>query len=177
MQISALISPIEPDRRMCTGKRSPALRRPASRVLRLCSSDHGGSLPEFAFSALTLILVVFAVFEFSMLLYTYTVLGEAAREGIRYAVVHGTDSATCSGPSTGCGDSTGNNIKSVVTNYAAESFHDTSAMVVTPSWPDSSSQPGQRVRVQITYTYIPYITIPGNVTPTMSLSAEGRIVF
>jgi hypothetical protein len=122
-------------------------------------------------------MVVCAVFEFSMLAYTYATLGDAAQEGIRYAMMHGTDSANCSGPSSGCGDSTGANVKSVVNSVAAAAFHDTSAMTVTPSWPDSSSAPGSRVKVTISYSYIPYVKIPGNYLPTLHLIAEGRIVF
>ncbi len=128
-------------------------------------------------SVLTLILVVMAVFEFCMVIYTYDTLGDAARQGVRYAVVHGTDNATCSGPSSGCGDSGGNNVISVVTNAASASFHNISVITVTPSWPDGTSTPGSRVKVKITYNYIPYIALPGGIAPQMKLSAEGRIVF
>ena len=98
-------------------------------------------------------------------------------EGIRYAVVHGTGSTSCSGPSSGCGDTGGSNITAVVNSYAAISFHDTSGMTVTPSWPDGTSTPASRVVVTITYSYIPYLQVPGFNAPTMKVTAEGRIVF
>lgn len=144
---------------------------------RMARDESGGTLIEFALSVLSLVTVTLAIFEFCMLIYTYDTLGDAARQGVRYAVVHGTDNATCSGPSSGCGDTTGANIITVVKNDAAASFHNLGVITVTPSWPDSSSQPGSRVKVHITYNYIPYVILPGGVSPTMSLTAEGRIVF
>lgn len=91
--------------------------------------------------------------------------------------MHGTDSGSCSGPSSGCGDASGSNIRSVVSGYAAVSFHDTSGMTVTPAWPDGTSTPASRVVVTITYPYIPYLYIPGFNAPAMKVTAEGRIVF
>ena len=147
------------------------------RDIRLAREECGSALLEFTLSVWTVLLVVFLIFEFCMLVYTYSVLGNAAREGVRYAVVHGTDSSSCSGPSSGCGDTSGSNVTAVVNSYAAVSFHDISGMTVTPSWPDGASTPSSRVVVSITYSYIPYLSIPGFNAPTMQVTAEGRIVF
>ncbi len=70
----------------------------------LLHDELGSMLIEFSLSVWTVFLVTFLIFEFCMTVYTYSVLGNAAREGVRYAIVHGSDSATCSGPGTGCGD-------------------------------------------------------------------------
>jgi len=137
----------------------------------------GSALLEFSLSVWTLFLVTFLIFEFCMMVYTYSVLANAAREGVRYAIVHGTDNSVCSGPSSGCGDTAGSNITSVVNGYAALSFHDTSGMTVTPSWPDGASTPSSRVLVTITYPYVAYFQIPGFTAPQMKVTAEGRIVF
>jgi Flp pilus assembly protein TadG len=134
-------------------------------------------LIEFSLSIWLLFLMTFLIFEFCMSVYTYSVLGDAAREGVRYAIVHGTDSTTCSGPSTGCGDSTGSNVISVVKSYATISFHDVSGMTVTPSWPDGSCAPSSRVIVTISYPYVAYLILPGFNSPTMQVTAEGRVVF
>jgi len=149
---------------------------PFKAEMRVRAEDCGSILIEFALSVWTLLLLTFLIFEFCMTVYTYSVLGDAAREGIRYAVVHGTDNSSCSGPSTGC-DSTGSAVTAVVNGYAAVSFHDTSGMTVTPSWPDGSSTPSSRVKVTINYPYIPYLYLPGFNAPTMNVTAEGRIVF
>jgi Flp pilus assembly protein TadG len=143
----------------------------------IVSDETGNMLLEFSLSVWMLVLMTFLIFEFCMTVYTYSVLGNAAREGIRYAVVHGTDSGVCSGPSSGCGDSSGSNVTAVVNGYAAVSFHNTSGMTVTPSWPDGTSTPSSRVVITITYPYIPYLDLPGFNAPTMQVTAEGRIVF
>ena len=130
-------------------------------------------------AALTLLVVmpmVFWLFKICMLTYTYSVLGDAARQGVRYAIVHGTDSSICSGPSQGCGDSSAGNVISVVQNSAAYSFHDLSKMTVQVSYPDSSSSPPSRVNVTVQYTYVPYIKLPG-IADKVSMSAEGRIIY
>lgn len=145
--------------------------------LRAIAEDGGSVLIEFALSVWTLLLLTFLIFEFCMTVYTYSVLSNAAREGVRYAIVHGTDSASCSGPSAGCGDSSGGNIKTVVTGFAGVSFHDLTGMTVTPSWPDSASTPASRVKVTINYPYVAYLTLPGFTAPTMQITAEGRIVY
>jgi Flp pilus assembly protein TadG len=141
------------------------------------ADDSGSALLEFVLSVWMMLWVTFLIFEFCMLVYTYSVLANAAREGVRYAVVHGTTNTLCSGPSSGCGDSSGGNVVAVVRSYAALSFHDLRAMTVSPAWPDGKSTPGSRVVVTITYPYISYLQLPGFVSPNMTLSAESRIVF
>jgi Flp pilus assembly protein TadG len=140
--------------------------------------DEGGAmLLEFSLSIWTLFLVTFLIFEFCMLVYTYSVLSNAAREGVRYAIVHGTDSSTCSGPGSGCGDPSGTNVTASVKSYASVSFHDISGMTVTPSWPDGTATPSSRVVVSISYPYIAYLVLPGFNPPTMQVIAEGGVVF
>jgi Flp pilus assembly protein TadG len=141
------------------------------------NEDRGSMLIEFALSIWTLFLLTFLIFEFCMTVYTYSVLGNAAREGVRYAIVHGSDSASCSGPGSGCSDAAGSNVSAVVKSYATVTFHDISGMRVTPSWPDGTSTPSSRIIVSISYPYISYLTLPGFQSPNMQVTAEGRIVF
>jgi Flp pilus assembly protein TadG len=146
-------------------------------AVEFAEDEQGLMLIEFSISIWILFLVTLLIFEFCMTLYTYSVLGNAAREGIRYAIVHGTDSSSCSGPSTGCADSNGSNVSAVVNSYASISFHDISGITVTPSWPDGTSTPSSRVLITISYPYVPYMTLPGFNSPQMQLTAEGRIVY
>ena len=146
-------------------------------IRRLAADERGSMLIEFSLSVWTLFLVTFLIFEFCMTIYTYGVLNNAAREGVRYAMLHGTDSSSCSGPSAGCGDTSGANVKAVVNSFASLSLHDLRAMTVTPSWPDGKSTPASRVVVTISYSYVPYLQLPGVVVPQMRARAEGRIVY
>ena len=111
-----------------------------------------------------------------MMGYSYSVLEDAAREGVRYAIIHGTDSASCSGPSTGCGDSTGANVVSDVKVYADVFTKADPNLNVTVSYPDGTSTPESRVQVTVTETYQPVFHLPLS-SPTMSVSSEGRILY
>lgn len=140
------------------------------------SGESGSLMVETALALLVVLPMVFWLFELCMLTYTIGVLGDAARQGVRYAIVHGTDSSNCSGPSTGCADSSGANVIATVKNAAVFSFHDISGMTVQVSYLDGSSSPSSRVSVAINYAYVPYIQLPG-IAQTIDTTAEGRIVY
>jgi Flp pilus assembly protein TadG len=139
-------------------------------------SEEGSLVVETALSLLLVIPMVFWLFEMCMLTYTYSVLGDAARQGVRYAIVHGTDSNNCSGPSSGCADTAAANVKSVVNAAAAYSFHDLTRMTVQVTYPDQASTPPSRVNVTINCIYVPYIKLPG-IANSVQLSAQGRILY
>jgi Flp pilus assembly protein TadG len=142
----------------------------------LCE-DAGQTLLETALSLWVTISVVFWLFEFCMFAYTCNVLNSAAQQGVRYAIVHGTDSTSCSGPDSACTDSSPYaKVKAVVTSAASASLHDTSGMTVTVSYLNGTAAPGNPVTVQLAYTYVPYIKLPG-IANTVTLSSRGYILF
>lgn len=123
--------------------------------------QRGQSLLETAIMIPLIFLVVFAVFEMGWLMYTYSVLADAANEGVRYSIVH-------SG-----GDVAGTQAR--VKTFAATSLHDVSAISTSVTFPDGSATPPNRIRVTVTYLYVPYL--PKFITaPTMNTYAEGRMV-
>jgi Flp pilus assembly protein TadG len=146
----------------------------------------GQAQVEFALTVVFVMVLVLGCIEMMVLIYTYSVLADAAKEGVRYAVVHGAGvgAANCSGPggavpggaTVTCADATANNVITKVTNYTSFSFHDSSAMTITPTYLDTSSVAPSRVRVTVSY---PYQAIFGLGWPTVTLNAaaEGRIVF
>lgn len=141
----------------------------------------GQSTVEFALTIIIVMVVLFGAIELTIMIYTYNILADSAKEGVRYAIVHGTGvgAANCSGPGGGgitCTDSTGANVQTAVNNYTKISFHDNTAMTVTPTYPDSSSAAPNRVRVTVSYVYQPFLRI-GWPTMTVNAAAEGRIVF
>src|SRR5437016_1175283 len=114
----------------------------------------GQALVEFAFIIVFLMVFLLSFIEITALLYTYSVLADSAKEGVRYGMVHGTLSFNCNGPSAGCdGGFTG--VKNAVTTYAAGSLNNTAGMTVTPTYPDGTSTPSSRVRVVVSYSYQP----------------------
>lgn len=144
------------------------------RLRRSLRSEDGQSLVETAISLYMMMLMVFAVFEFSMLAYTYSVLYEAVHQGVRYAEVHGYDTGNTS---TGCTTASSNSVIAAVKKAASSSLHNMSAMQVSVCYPDTTgAKPLSLVQVTVQYTYIPYVNVPG-VSQTMSVSSNGRILY
>jgi len=123
--------------------------------------QRGQSLLETAMMIVVIFTVVFWIFELGWMMYTYSVMADAANEGVRYAIVH-------SG-----GDAAGT--KARVKTFAQTSLHDVSAITTSVTFPDGSAAPPNHVVVTVTYTYIPWLNQFIN-TPTMSTYAEGRMI-
>src|SRR5690348_16945207 len=97
---------------------------PLSVPIRL-QRQRGQSLLETAMMIVVIFTVVFWIFELGWVMYTYSVLADAANEGVRYAVVH-------SG-----GDTAGTKAK--VATFAATSLHNVTALTTTVSFPDGNA--------------------------------------
>ncbi len=139
--------------------------------------EEGQATLEIVVSLIVIMSLVFGLFEICMLTYTCSVLNNAAEEGVRYAIVHGTSSSNCSGPDSGCPDQPPySNVKAVVSNAASASLHDLTAMSVTVSYAAGTAAVGNPVRVVVVYTYIPYVNLPG-LHDTMSFSSQGQILY
>jgi Flp pilus assembly protein TadG len=123
--------------------------------------QRGQSLLETALMIVVIFTVVFWIFELGWLMYTYSVMADAANEGVRYAIVH--SGADPSGTTTR------------VKAFAATSMHNTNSISVTVSHPDGDYIPPHRVAVTVSYTYVPWLQ--GYIsTPTMATYAEGRMI-
>jgi len=123
--------------------------------------QRGQSLLETAMMIVVIFTVVFWIFELGWLMYTYAVMADAANEGVRYAIVH-------SG-----GDVAGAQAR--VKTFAGTSLHNVNALSTSVTFPDGSAAPPNRVRVAVTYTYIPWLS-QFITTPTMHTYAEGRMI-
>ena len=142
---------------------------------RKIASRRGSSLVEFALVCFQLLLMIFAAFEFARLIVVYTTVANAARIGVRYAIVHGgTSSATgVNGPS-GPGANP-QNVVDVVNNYAGVGLLNLSRLTVRVSYPDASNAPGSRVTVTTNYAYDPWAVLPLNVP--LGTTTQGVITF
>jgi Flp pilus assembly protein TadG len=124
-------------------------------------SQRGQSLLETAMMIVIIFTVVFWIFELGWLMYTYSVMADAANEGVRYAIVH-------SG-----GDPSGTVAR--VKTFAATSLHDVSKITVTVSPPDGDYVPPHKVSVTVSYTYVPWLS-SFITTPTMTTYSEGTMI-
>lgn len=167
--------------------------RRISLAARLKTRTEGQAAVEFMLVVVLLMLLVVAMTELIMLIYAYSVIADAAKEGIRYAIVHGNTGGLPSGPTCPCADIDGPPAPSgtvsgygsgygVVKTYAQYSLHDVSgsAMTVTVAYPDTANAPANkppnRVRVDVSYPYAPIFGL-GWPTVTLHAAAEGRIMF
>jgi len=151
-------------------------------VLRRHPSTLGQAITEFALVAPFFLLLLYGIIEFGRYVYTVQVLNNAAREGTRYAIVHGAESFCPSGPMPGgasnwC-DPNGDNVTAAVRDYAvgivdAVSFPAQAcpSSPANPCW-TTSNQRGDTVTVvtQTVFTtlvpmpLLPGITVEGSAT-------------
>jgi Flp pilus assembly protein TadG len=116
-----------------------------SRFLR---SETGGTLVEFAlvFTFLLLPLIV-GIMEFGRANWIKSTVTSAAREGARYALVHGSESGMAIGV-----------VPDSVAAYVNQRAR-LSPLVIQTTYPDGTHIPGNRVQVQVTYAYTPVIRL------------------
>jgi Flp pilus assembly protein TadG len=130
-------------------------------VRSLPKEERGAVLLEFSISILLVLTILFSTCELCTLIYTYAVMSDAANEGVRYAVVHSSDSA---GAITR------------VKMYAALSLHNVANIAVSVTYPDGTAVPPSRIAVSVTYHYVPYLNFMSN-PPTISAYAQGRLMY
>jgi len=153
-------------------------------------SEAGQAMVEFALVITFLFILFVSMLQLILLMYAYNTIANAAKEGIRYDIVHGTGNNNCSGPGnpsvtpalTCPNDPSGSVfVKQQVTNFASVSFQNVTAAEVTVEYnPNSAngtacSAPGCLVRVVVHHTYNP---IFGFSWPSVTLNAaaDGRIM-
>ena len=130
---------------------------------------------EFALVAPIFFFMLFALIDFGRYVYYVQILNNAAREGARYAIVHGAKGVPSSGPAapgTFSSDVPGNFVKSTVKNYLVGVIGQSTALNVDVCWQptngvgaacggdNSRSTP---VRVTVDYQFrsvIPIVPIP-----------------
>src|SRR5215467_6188265 len=121
--------------------------------------EAGQAQIEFALSVLTFLFLIFCCWELLMAMYTLSVLGDAAKEGVRAAIVKGSSGNVLCGDSKSANPCSGDpfSVKTTVTGFAQLSLHDVSAMTVNVNYLDNNNNPGSRVQVTVSYQYVPYI--------------------
>jgi Flp pilus assembly protein TadG len=153
-------------------------------------SERGQATVEFALVIILLMVLVLSIIEIILLMHTYNVLADSAKEGVRYAIVHGANNSQASGPTCPCKDVDGppappgtipgyGSGYGVVKTFAQYSLHSTSTMTVTVTYPGGDATPANktpnRVQVVVSYPYQPLFGL-GWPTVTVNAAAEGRIM-
>jgi hypothetical protein len=123
------------------------------------SPRSGQSLVEFSLVAFLTTIMLLFVIEISRMLLIYAAVANAAREGVRYAIVHGNTRPVGSAQNDASGPS-GNppQIISVIDNFAGTAPLSINLLVVSVTYPGASNAPGQAVNVSVVYPYNPFVT-------------------
>lgn len=126
-------------------------------------NQRGDTLIELSLSFLLFFTMLCAVMEFGRAVCAYNVLAGAAREGARYAIVHGSASGS---------PATNTDIQTVVRRWAIGL--DSSSVNVTTTWA-SGNGPGAPVLVTVQYTLSSLTNfIPG--IGSMTLGSRSQMV-
>lgn len=151
----------------------------SARKRKLAGGEEGATLLEFAFVAFTFIIMLLSIVEMGRMVMVYTALNDAARAGVRYAIVHGSDntSSSVSAGTYSCGTScTG--VALVVEQYARAGLINPSNLTTTVTLPGSGNAAGQTVKVVVSYTYDPLVSwFSSRLSVNMGATSEGVIVF
>jgi Flp pilus assembly protein TadG len=106
--------------------------------------ERGSAMLEFGLAFLVFFSVVYAIMEFGRIVACYNIISGAAREGVRYATVHGSASGSVA---------TASDIQDVVRRWAIGM--ETNSVVVTTTWTPGNA-PGSQVNVKASYTVTPF---------------------
>jgi Flp pilus assembly protein TadG len=138
--------------------------------------NRGSSLVEFALISFMFVMVLAGVVEVGRMVLVYNTIANAAREGTRYAIVHGADQTVSpSGPGNPC---TCTDVKTVITNFASAGLINTSAMTITVSYPDGNNNAGSHVSVKVLYTYDPFVNFFNSLlNSTLGSTSQGVITY
>lgn len=141
------------------------------------ADNRGQSLVEFGLVVLVLLMLLFGVVEVGRMVLVYTTVANAAKAGVRYAIVNGSDSsAPCaSGSTTAC--------VTAVKNYASAGGLDTTILLVSVNYPSTgcpsttTNAPGCWVRITANYPYNPFLGYFNLPSINLGAGSEGAITW
>lgn len=131
---------------------------------RLRGAQSGSVMVEFALGFLLFLVLILAVFEGGRLVWAFTTLSHATRQGVRYAVVHGARNPVAD-----------TEIETRVKNQAV-GLPDASVTVSTV-WEDAAKTGGSVVRVSASYP-VDFVASPlifGQDSLNLNVTARGTV--
>ena len=141
------------------------------------SGRSGQGLVEFSVVAFLTVIMLLFVVEMGRMVLIATTVANAARAGVRYAIVHGSTRAAgatlnnASGPASNPAQ-----VLTVISNFASAGPLTTSLLVVNVTYPGGSNAPGQSVNITVVYPYDP-LTTYFSKTLRLGSAAQGVIVY
>lgn len=123
-------------------------------------AHRGQSAAEFSLLALPCLVLIFAIINFSLALYSYDFVCYSAQQAARYAIVHGSASPQ---------PASSTDIQNYVDGLVAGVLN-TNSLTVTTTW-SPNNKPGSVVTVQVSYTFAPIASLVSRVNIPMSRTA------
>lgn len=134
--------------------------------------EQGSALVDFAFAMPVLLSFFFGLIEVCLASYMHQVISETAREGTRYAMVHG---STCENSSGSSCTATAATVNSWVGAVGWPNLG-TGSLTVSTTYPDGNELPGSRVQVTVNYAFPFNVPFLPPTTLTMSSTSVACIV-
>ena len=114
--------------------------------------QRGSALVESGLTMIVFLTVIFGLMDFGRMVWAYNLVSHAAREGTRYAMVHGRNSSH---------PATASDITNVVTSQAVGLAP--ASLRVNVSW-IPNNKPGSSVKVALQYTFSSVTNLAGSGT-------------
>ena len=100
---------------------------------------------------MTVIMLLFVV-EMGRMVLVYTTVANAARAGVRYAIVHGNSRTVGTGLTNASGPASNPaQVLTVVTDFATAGLITPTLLVINVTYPSGSNAPGQAVNITVVY--------------------------
>lgn len=115
--------------------------------------DGAQALVEFALVLPLFLLMVFGLIDLARAVWMENTLAFAAREGTRYAIVHGSHSSSPAGP--GAPTYTAPDQDTAVTAHVLKYTIGVENVTVRATWPDGDNNRNSRVSVEVTAPFVP----------------------
>lgn len=148
-----------------------------SRPIETRRGRDGQALVEFSLVAVMTVIMLLFVVEMGRMLLVYTTVANAARAGVRYAVVHGNTRAVGSATSDASGPASNPaQVVTVVQNFAGAGALTVSRLVIAVTYPGGSNAPGQSVNITVVYPYDP-LTNYFSKSLRLGSASQGVILF
>ncbi len=156
------------------------LQQASRRTRSRCAREQGSTIIEMSLTLLILLAIMFGLIEICLALYTYHFISDAAREGTRYAIVHG---SACMNAGASCTVST-DDIQTYVEDIGFPGINPANMTVTTTYAPypaganctpsAACNNPGNLATVTVSYNFP--LSIPFVSSSVIAMSSTSSMV-
>ncbi|MGB6191582.1 MAG: TadE family protein [Terracidiphilus sp.] len=139
--------------------------------LKRARKEDGQAIIEAAITLPIVAAFVFVMIELCLMFYSYCMISETAREGTRYAIVHG---STCTTSTKASCAATASSISTYVSKVGWPNLGG-GTLTPTTTFPDGNENPGSRVQVSVSYSFP--VTLPFVPKGSVAMSSSSTMYF